>query len=174
MNSLVQTPRNDNPPSGNRLRECLQRFETLDKDIQFTKVCGDASFWRRVLRADSDSSIHATNLGQTIIGPVLQIRIIQYLGINGIDIQIRFTTSQERTSWVVICRWKNRHVEELHLNDPDHTPTSSEFARVGHVAKRVQSALCTRMRIVFHAIRLELKTSVCREVCHCHVYCTRL
>ena len=88
VNSLVQTPRSDNPPSGNRLRECLQRFETLDKDIQFTKVCEDASFWRRVsigmsyktipdvddglgdrtpacreytlLRADSDSRIHAT------------------------------------------------------------------------------------------------------------------
>ena len=31
------------------------------------------------------------------------------------------------------------------------------FARVGNDAKR---ALCTRMRIVFYAIRLELKTSV--------------
>ena len=39
--------------------------------------------------------------------------------------------------------------------------------------KRVQSALCTRMRIVFSRIR-ELKTSVRREKCHCHVYCTRL
>ena len=42
------TPRSDNPASENRLREGLQRFDTLEKDIQFTKVCEDASFWRRV------------------------------------------------------------------------------------------------------------------------------
>ena len=33
VNSLVQTPRSDNEASGNRLRECLQRFGTLEKDI---------------------------------------------------------------------------------------------------------------------------------------------
>ena len=50
----------------------------------------------------------------------------------------------------------------------------SECASVEDDTKRVQSALCTRMRTVFHAIRLGPKTSVCREVCHCHVYCIRL
>ena len=39
--SLVQHSRSDHPASGNGLRECLQRFETLGKDIQFTKVCED-------------------------------------------------------------------------------------------------------------------------------------
>ena len=53
-------------------------------------------------------------------------------------------------------------------------PRIAVYASVGNDAKRVQSALCTRMRIVFFWIRLGLKTSVCREVCHCHVYCTRL
>ena len=48
VNSLVQTPRSDNPASGNRLRESLQNFETLEKSNQFTKVCEDASFWKRV------------------------------------------------------------------------------------------------------------------------------
>ena len=48
VNSLVQTPRSDNPASGNRLRECRQRFETLEKTVQFTKVCEDASFLKRV------------------------------------------------------------------------------------------------------------------------------
>ena len=48
VNSLVQTPRSDDPASGNRLRECLQNFETQEKSIQFTKVCGDVSFWKRV------------------------------------------------------------------------------------------------------------------------------
>ena len=47
-------------------------------------------------------------------------------------------------------------------------------ARVGNDAKRVQRALCTRMRIVFSLIRLGPKTSVWRELCHCHVYSTRL
>ena len=31
VNSLVQTPRSGNPASGNRLRECLERFEALEK-----------------------------------------------------------------------------------------------------------------------------------------------
>ena len=48
VNSLVQTPRSDDPLSGNRLRERLQNFETLEKEIVFTKVCADASFWKRV------------------------------------------------------------------------------------------------------------------------------
>ena len=48
VNSLVQTPRNNDPVSGKRLRECLQNFETLEKEIQSTKVCEDASFWKRV------------------------------------------------------------------------------------------------------------------------------
>ena len=37
VNSLVQTPRSDNRASGNRLRECLQRCETLEKDFQSTE-----------------------------------------------------------------------------------------------------------------------------------------
>ena len=48
VNSLVQTLRSDDPVSGNRMRECLQNFETLEKEIQFTKVCEDASFFERV------------------------------------------------------------------------------------------------------------------------------
>ena len=34
--------------SGNRLREQLQRFETLEQEIQFTRVCEHATFGRRV------------------------------------------------------------------------------------------------------------------------------
>ena len=43
VNSLLQTPRSDDPASGNTLRECLGNFETLEKSIQFTKLCEDAS-----------------------------------------------------------------------------------------------------------------------------------
>ena len=150
-NSLLQTPRSDDPASGNRLRECLQNFETLEKSIQFSKVCEDASFWKRVSigmsyktipdvddglgyrnpacreytlpRADSDSGIYAAIPGQTIIGPVLQVLIIQFLGIMELKNQIPSTATQHRTPWVVICRGKNRYVEEVHLRDPGHNPT---------------------------------------------------
>ena len=37
VNSLAQTPRNDKPASGNRLRESLQNFETLEKEIKIYK-----------------------------------------------------------------------------------------------------------------------------------------
>ena len=104
----------------------------MEKYVQFITVCEDASFWRRVSigmsyktipdvddgfgdrtlacreytlpRADSDSRIYAAIPGQTTIGPVLQVHIIQCHGINGIEIQIPSTTTQNRTSWVVICR----------------------------------------------------------------------
>ena len=47
--------------------------------------------------ADSDSRIFAAIPGQTVIGPVIQVHIIQFLGINGIEIQIPSTTTQNRT-----------------------------------------------------------------------------
>ena len=86
-------------------------------------------------REDQNSRIYATIPGQTIIGPVLQVNIIRYLDISGIEIQILSTTTKDRTSWVVICRGKNRFVEELHLNDPDHNPTSSDLLLERSVAK---------------------------------------
>ena len=46
-----------------------------------------------VPRANSDSRIYATIPGQTFIGPVLQVHVIHYLGINGIEIQIPSTNN---------------------------------------------------------------------------------
>ena len=88
-----------------------------------------------LFRGDSNSRIYSTIPGQTVIGPVLQVHIIRYLGISGIEIQILPTTTKERTSWVVICRWKNRYVEELNLNVPDHSPASSDWLLERSVAK---------------------------------------
>ena len=48
VDSLVQSPRDANRASGNRLRESLQRFETLEKECQVTRVCDDTTFARRV------------------------------------------------------------------------------------------------------------------------------
>ena len=135
VNCSVQTPRSDNRESGNRLRECLQRRETLEKEIQFSKVCEDATIARRVStgmsyktvpdvddgfgdrtpacreytlpREDQNSRIYATIPGQTMIGPVLQAHILRHLGISGLEIQIPSTTTKNRTYWLVICRGKN-------------------------------------------------------------------
>ena len=69
-------------------------------------------------RADSDSRIYAPIPGQTVIGPVLQVHIIQCLGLDGIEIQIPSTKTQNRTSWVAICR--------AHLNPFGNNPDEKE------------------------------------------------
>ena len=111
VNSLVQTPRSDNPASGNGLRDCLQRFVTLEKSIQFTKVYEDASFCKRVSIVMSyqtipdvdygwNPSMHRVHTSSCRFGfqnlcrnprtnstwPVLQVHIIQFLGTHGIEI----------------------------------------------------------------------------------------
>ena len=48
VNLLVQTPRNDEPASGSRLRECIQNFETMEKEIQFSRIWENATFFHRV------------------------------------------------------------------------------------------------------------------------------
>ena len=126
----------------------------------FTKSCEDSSFWKRVSigmscrktipdvdegfgdrtpacrekihpRAESDIIIYAA----IPIGPVLQVDIIQFLGTHGIEIQIPSTTTPNRNSWVVTCRRKNRYVDELHLKDPGHNPSSSELPVHRSIAK---------------------------------------
>ena len=122
---LVRTPRNDDPASGNGLRECLQSIETLEKSIQCTKVCEDASFWKRISIGtcyktiadvsdgfgdrtpasrehthppDPYSIASAAIPGRTIIGPVIQVHIMQPLGSHGLEIQILSQTNPDRKS----------------------------------------------------------------------------
>ena len=99
--SLVQTQRDDDPASGHRLRECVQNFETLDNEIQYTRMCENEPIFHKVfvgmcyttvagvddgfgertqacreyshLCADSNSRIHAAMPERTVIGPVLQV-----------------------------------------------------------------------------------------------------
>ena len=160
---LVQIPCIQNRASGNRLRECLQRFETLENGVQFTRVCEDATFawkvsvgmscktipdvhdgfWDRNRacreythpREDSNSRINAMIPGQTVYGPVLQVHITRCHDISGTEIPVPSKTTKHRTSWMVTCRRKNGNVEELHLNDPDHNPTSSELLLERSVAR---------------------------------------
>ena len=70
-------------------------------------------------RADSDSRIYAAIPERTVMGPVLQVLFFfKFLGTCGIEIQIPSTTTKERHFWVVICRGKNRFVDELPHQDP--------------------------------------------------------
>ena len=110
----MQTPRSDDPVSGNRLQECLQNFVSLEKEIQFTQICEVASFLEGVSfgmccktvadvddgsgdrtpacreythpRADSGSRIYAAIPERTLVGPVLQTHIVRFLGTHGTEI----------------------------------------------------------------------------------------
>ena len=95
-------------------------------------------------REDQNSRVYPTVPGQTTIGPVLRVHIIRYLDIGGIEIQIPSTTTKDWTSWVVICRGKNRYMEVLHLYDPNHNPTSSEL-----LEHRIGKICCKRKRTWF-------------------------
>ena len=111
MDSLVQTPRRNDGAAGNRFRISLRKFEELEKEVQFTKVCESAGFIRRVSvgmhykiiddvndgfegstgacreytlpRDDPESEIKAWIDGHTRIGPVLQVKTTCYLDIYG-------------------------------------------------------------------------------------------
>ena len=52
-------------------------------------------------------------------------------------IQIPFTTTNDRNSWVVICRGKNRFVEALPHRDRGHNPTSKKYFWKGLLRKEV-------------------------------------
>ena len=51
------------------------------------------------------------------------------------------TTTPDRTSWIVICRGRNRFVDELHVRDPGHNPTSIELLLERSIAN--ESELCS-------------------------------
>ena len=157
VTSLVKAPKNEEPAAGNGLRKVQQNFETLETEVQFTKICKEAAFIREVAvgrfyrtaldvddgfgdrtpacreytgpRADSDSRIFTAVKQRTIIGPFLQVHIITCLGTYGIEIQRPSTTSPKETSREVICRGQNRYVEELPHLEPGPNPTSKEILR---------------------------------------------
>ena len=114
------------------------------------------------LRTESDSRIHAAIPERTFIGPVLQVHIFQFLGTHGIEIQIPSTAMPNRSSWELICRWKNRYVDESHLRDPGHNPTCSEFLLDRSITK--ESEPCsTKMKQSSieetHATQFEIQTN---------------
>ena len=62
-----------------------------------------------------------------MVGPVLEVHIVLLHGKHGLEIKIPSPNDPNRTSWVVICRGKNRSVNDLHIPNPEHNLISSEL-----------------------------------------------
>ena len=151
VNSLVQTPRSDDLVSGNRLRERLQEFETLEKTSNLQKfarmqgLCWNAlqnRCRRRWLFWKSNSTScwvrfqnFCRNPERTTFGPALEVHLLRFLGTHGIEIQIPSTTTPDWNSKVVTCRRNHRFVDELHLRDPRHNPTNNGLLLERSIAK---------------------------------------
>ena len=59
---------------------------------------------------------------------VVAFQRVPIVGTSGIEIEIPSSPNRpEPTSWVMICRGKNRYVEELHIPNPECYLTSTEF-----------------------------------------------
>ena len=116
----------------NRIYESLWRCDIRETSLFWDDLQNYS--WRRRLFWRSNFSLqstHETIPGQNTIEPVLQVHVTRYLDISGIEMQIPSITTKDRKSWVLLSRRKNRYLEELRLNDPDHNPGSSEL--VNHV-----------------------------------------
>ena len=70
-----------------------------------------------------------------MIGPIVEVRVVQFLGNDGLEFEITSPNRPERTSLVVMCRGKNRFVDDLHIPDPRNNPTSSELLSEQAIAK---------------------------------------
>ena len=96
---------------------------------------------------------------QLLLDQFFKVHIFRYLEISRIEIQIRSTTTNNRTSWVV-CRGKKRYVEELRLNDPGHNPTSSELLEHKGMERSVAKENLVRQRWSHHgASRKPMRSS---------------
>ena len=90
---------------------------------EFTPACREYT----LLWADPRSGAYAAIPGGTVIGPVVEVRIMQLLGNHGLEIEIPSPNRPDRTLWMVTCRGKNRFADELHIPDPRHSLTISEL-----------------------------------------------
>ena len=89
----------------------------------YTLACREFSHPRN----DPRSKVFAAIPGGTNIGPVVQVRVAFLLNNYGIEIEIPSPSRPKMKSWVVICRGRNRFVNELHVHKPVYYNTSSEL-----------------------------------------------
>ena len=116
VDSLVQTPRRNDAAPGHRLCIYLRKFEELEREVRFTKICESAGFIRRVsvrmhyitvhhvndgfegstgdcreytlTRDDPESEVKHWIYGQATFGPVLQVKTTCCLDFWGNEIEI--------------------------------------------------------------------------------------
>ena len=81
-----------------------------------------------------DSELVALIGGHTKIGPVLHVKTFCCLDQYGIEIQVPSTSGDGPTSWIIMSRGPNRHVELNH--DPDNSPESRELANQTGVGRQ--------------------------------------
>ena len=66
-------------------------------------------------RVNPRSRVFAAILGGTIIGPVIEVRIVKILDAYGLEIAIPSSNDSRQTSYVLISRGKSRFVDELQI-----------------------------------------------------------
>ena len=123
-------------------RTSLEIFQWIQKDLQDPNIepqkFGDGTPACREYthpRAGPNSRLFAANRERTIIEPVFQVRIVKFLGYYGIVIQVPSTTTKDKNSWVVVCREKNRSVQELPHREPRPNSTRKELLMERSFAK---------------------------------------
>ena len=172
VNSLVCTSRTQ-PASGNRWRESFQNFELRSKTSQLATLCyitildvdDGFSDFTPVCRehtlplADPPSRAYAAISVRTLIGPVIEVHLVQLLGNHGPEIKIQFQNNPDRTSWVLIFRGENRFVNELHIPDPGHNLTSSELLSEQAIAKEAELCSTELEQSSFGETRVKLSRS---------------
>ena len=118
---------------------CYSTIPDVDDGFgDFTPVCGENTH----PRADPQSRAYAAISGKSLIGPVIEVHVVQHLGNHGLEIKIQPPNNPDQTSWVQICRGKNRFVNELHIPDRGHNLTSSELFSEQAICKRKWTLFC--------------------------------
>ena len=103
-------------------------------------------------RADSDSRIYAATPGRTIIGPVIQVHIKQFLGTHGIEMRIPSTTRYISEIQDTIPRVLNYFGKDLLQKKANlvlqrwSTPASTKLMRRSSKFRRIQ---CTVQKELF-------------------------
>ena len=78
-------------------------------------------------RANPLSRAYAAILGETIVGPVIEVHVVQMFGTHGLEIEVPSPNHPKRTSWALISRGESRFVDELHIPDVGHSLASARL-----------------------------------------------
>ena len=110
-------------------------------------VCRECTLFR----ANPLSRVYAAISGGTIIGPVIEVHVVQLFGTHGLEIEIPSPKNPERTSSVLISRGKSRFVDDLLFSTISHNLTSAELLKTSR--KEVNFARRNRRLAVRKLVR---------------------